>query len=64
MITEGIPFISKLPAEVNAEKMSAQELCAKLQKGYNDIEAGRYQDAATAFVEHRMKRKKEEGQME
>ena len=64
MITKGIPFISKLPAELNAEKMSAQELRAKLQKGYNDIEAGRYQDAAATFVEQRMGWKKEEDQIE
>lgn len=52
-LTGGIPFIIKLPAapvEVNAEKMSAKELRAKLQAGYDDIEAGRYQDAAATFV--------------
>lgn len=58
-LTGGIPFMIKLPLapdSINAEKMSAEELHNKLQQGYDDIAAGRYQDAAQAFVMHRKDR--------
>ena len=58
-LTGGIPFMIKLPLApdaVNAEKMSAEELHNKLQKGYDDIEAGKYQNAAQAFSMYRKAR--------
>ena len=51
-LTGGIPFavtLPKAPASVNADVMTAEELGSKLQKGYDDIDAGRTQDAAEAF---------------
>lgn len=51
-LTGGIPFavtLPKVPNAINADLMSVPELHAKLQKGYDDIEAGNVQNAATAF---------------
>ena len=51
-LTGGIPFavtLPKAPASVNADVMTAEELNSKLQKGYDDIDAGRTQDADEAF---------------
>lgn len=48
----GIPFsvtLPKAPPAVNADMMSEEELHAKLQKGLEDVDAGRVQDAAKAF---------------
>lgn len=47
--TGGIPFavsLPKAPDSVNMDLMTEEELHAKLQKGYDDIEAGRVRDAA------------------
>ena len=55
-LTGGIPFavtLPKAPASVNADVMTAEELNSKLQKGYDDIDAGRTQDAAAAFQRFR-----------
>ena len=55
-LTGGIPFavtLPKAPASVNADAMTAGELNSKLQKGYDDIDAGRTQDAAAAFQRFR-----------
>ena len=55
-LTGGIPFavtLPKAPASVNADVMTAEELNSKLQKGYDDIDTGRTQDAATAFQRFR-----------
>lgn len=54
--TGGIPFavsLPKAPDSVNMDLMTEEELHAKLQKGYDDIEAGRVRDAADAFAEFR-----------
>ncbi len=51
-LTGGIPFsveIPKAPVEINSELMTEVELHDKLQKGYDDIEAGRVADASEAF---------------
>lgn len=48
----GIPFsvtLPKAPAAVNAELMTNDELHEKLRKGMEDAQAGRVQDADTAF---------------
>lgn len=55
-LTGGIPFsvtLPKVPNTVNADLMTEEQLHAKLKKGYDDIEAGRVQDAATAFASFR-----------
>ena len=51
-LTGGIPFnvtLPKAPHFVNADLMSAEELHTALQTGYDDISAGKVQDAASAF---------------
>ena len=55
-LTGGIPFavtLPKAPDSINADLMTDEELHDKLQKGYEDIQAGRVQDAAGAFAEFR-----------
>ena len=42
--------LPKEPQSINADMMSVKEIHAELQKGYDDIDAGRVQDAASAFV--------------
>ena len=52
-MTGGIPFeiaLPKAPDSINADLMTDEQLYAKLKKGYDDIEAGRVQNAATAFA--------------
>ncbi|MBD5538058.1 MAG: type II toxin-antitoxin system RelB/DinJ family antitoxin [Lachnospiraceae bacterium] len=51
-LTGGIPFAVTLPKAsptINADLMNVAEIHAKLQDGYEDIEAGKVQDAASAF---------------
>ena len=51
-LTGGIPFavtLPKAPDTINADLMTPSDLHAKLQKGYDDIEAGNVQNAASAF---------------
>ena len=55
-LTGSIPFkiaLPQAPAEVDAERMSAEQLREKLQKGYDEIEAGRFQVAETVFAQRR-----------
>lgn len=55
-LTGGIPFavtLPKAPASINADMMSDEELHATLQRGYDDIEAGRVQNAAESFARFR-----------
>lgn len=55
-LTGGIPFavtLPKAPSSVNMDFMTAEEIHAKLQKGYGDIEAGKVQSAASAFAKFR-----------
>lgn len=55
-LTGGIPFsvsLPKVPAAIHADTMTAEEIHQKLEKGYNDIEAGRIQNAAEAFARFR-----------
>lgn len=57
-LTGGIPFavtLPKAPNAINADLISATELHAKLQKGYDDIEAGHVQNAANAFAKFKEK---------
>ncbi len=58
-LTGGIPFsvtLPKVPDTINADLMTPTELHVKLQKGYDDIEAGNVQDAAGAFAKFRENR--------
>lgn len=51
-LTGGIPFavtLPKVPDTINADLMTTEQLHAKLQRGYEDIEAGNVQNAANAF---------------
>ena len=51
-LTGGIPFSVSLPVapdSVNADKMSDNELFAKLRRGYDDIEKGNVHDAKEIF---------------
>lgn len=55
-MTGGIPFdvvLPKAPVSVSADLMTSDEIRAKLQEGYNDIEKGEVQDAAVAFNKFR-----------
>ena len=55
-LTGGIPFtvaLPKAPQSINTDLMSTEEVHAKLQEGYDDIKAGRVQDAASAFARFR-----------
>lgn len=55
-LTGGIPFavtLPKAPDTINADLMTTAELHAKLQKGYDDIEAGNVQNAESAFMKFR-----------
>ncbi len=55
-LTGGIPFAITLPnapTVLNADLMTSEEIHAQLQKGYDDVQAGRVQDAASAFARFR-----------
>ena len=55
-LTGGIPFsvsLPKAPVSIHADAMTTEELHQKLEKGYNDIAAGRVQNAAEAFAKFR-----------
>lgn len=55
-LTGGIPFavtLPKAPDTINADLMTPSDLHAKLQKGYDDIEAGNVQNAVSAFERFR-----------
>ena len=55
-LTGGIPFavtLPKVPDTINSDLMTTRELHAKLQKGYDDIEAGNVQNASSAFAKFR-----------
>ena len=55
-LTGGIPFrvaLPQAPDSINADLMTTTEIHAKLQEGFDDIEAGRVQDAKVAFAAFR-----------
>ena len=55
-LTGGIPFTVTLPKaldDINADLMTVEQLHEKLEKGYNDIKAGKVQNAANAFEKFR-----------
>lgn len=52
-LTGGIPFavtLPKAPTAINADAMTTEQLHAALQAGYEDMKAGRTEDAASAFA--------------
>lgn len=58
-LTGEIPFavmLPKVPQSVNADMMTNEEIYAKLQEGYDDVQVGRVQDIATAFARFRESR--------
>mgnify|MGYP000934280406 CR=1 FL=1 len=55
-MTGGIPFaltLPKVPASVNADLMTLDDIRARLEEGYSDIEKGNIQDASAAFQRFR-----------
>lgn len=55
-LTGGIPFsvsLPKVPVAINADAMTTQQLRAALNVGYEDMKAGRTEDAAAAFAKSR-----------
>ena len=55
-LTGGIPFpisLPKAPASIDADAMTDAELHAALQAGYDDIRAGKVEDASAAFAAFR-----------
>ena len=51
-----IPFaatLPKVPSSLNADLMTKEEIHKKLQEGYDDIHAGRVQDAVSVFAKFR-----------
>ena len=55
-LTGGIPFAVTLPnapSAINADLMAAEKIRAKLQEGFDDLQAGKAQDAASAFKKFR-----------
>lgn len=48
-------LIPQITDAINTDLMTEGELHAKLQKGYDDIEAGRVQNAEKVFTEFRKK---------
>lgn len=55
-LTGGIPFavtLPKGPDSVNMDVMTDDEIHKRLRKGYEEIEKGKVQDAASAFEKFR-----------
>lgn len=55
-LTGGIPFtvtLPKAPQPINVDLMTTEEIHAQLQEGYDDMKAGKVQDAAAAFAKFR-----------
>ena len=55
ILQRGIPFALRLPksAPLDMSQMNAEELDMELQKGYDDIQAGRARPAKQVFAELR-----------
>lgn len=49
-LTKGIPFALKMPKDVNADLMTADELKIKLRHGYQQAVTGKTMVAETAFA--------------
>lgn len=58
LLTGGIPFavtLPNVPTVLNADLMTVEEIHTKLQEGYDDLQAGKVQNAASAFKKFREK---------
>ncbi len=51
ILTGGIPFDLKIQTPLDASRMTKEELEAELQKGFDDINAGRVKAASAVFDE-------------
>ncbi len=51
ILTGGIPFELKVPALVDVSQLTKEELDIELQKGLDDIDAGRVKSAERVFAE-------------
>ncbi len=51
IMTGGIPFELKVPTLIDASNMTKEELGMELQKGFDDIDAGRVKPVDEVFVE-------------
>ena len=59
VLTGGIPFKIQLPdapSNINADRMTREELRSKLENAYKQVEEGDVQIAAEAFAEFKRKR--------
>lgn len=57
-LTGGIPFavaLPNVPSVLNADLMTVEEIHAKLQEGYDDLQNGKVQTASSAFEKFREK---------
>lgn len=55
-LTGGIPFevtLPKAPPSINADAMTVEQLRAELMAGYEEVKAGKVQDASAAFTQFR-----------
>lgn len=55
-LTGGIPFsvtLPKAPGSIDADRMTSDEINAKLEEGYADMKAGKVQNASAAFKKFR-----------
>ena len=55
-LTGGIPFsvsLPKIPTAINADTMTTRQLRAALNVGYEDMKAGRTEDATSTFAKSR-----------
>ena len=46
-------YLMRPPSVLNADLMTAEEIHTKMQEGYDDLQAGRVQDVASAFKKFR-----------
>ena len=55
ILQRGLPFAVKLPEmqPVDMSKLTAEQLVAEIEKGYADMQSGKVEDAAQAFVDLR-----------
>ena len=55
ILQRGLPFAVKLPEmqPVDMSKLTAEQLDAEIEKGYADMQYGKVEDAAQAFVDLR-----------
>ncbi len=51
IMTGGIPFELKVPTLIDASNLTKEELDRELQKGFDDIDAGRVKSADEVFTE-------------